>query len=72
MIKQSIILVLLLLLVFVPTRPGIIWRAGSTAALILGANWMHLRVERTERIQAAVLAQVTGKSVTAIEEDYPP
>lgn len=71
-IKQSIIFAFLLLLVFIPTRPGIIWRTGSTAALILGANWMHLRVERTERIQAAVLAQVTGKSVTAIEEDYPP
>lgn len=72
MIKQSLILVLFLLLFFIPTRPGIIWRTGSTVALVLGANWMHLRVERTEKIQEAVYAHVTGKSTKATLEDFPP
>lgn len=72
MIKQSIILGLFLLFVFVPTRPGFIWRTGSTVALVLGANWMHLRVQRTEKIQEAVYAHVTGKSTKATLEDFPP
>ncbi len=72
MIKPSFILTLLLLVAFVPIRTGIIWRTGSTIALVLGANWMHLRVQRTEKIQEAVYAHITGKSIKATQEDFPP
>ena len=72
MIKQSIILIVFLLLFFIPTKPSALWRLGSTVGTIFVLNWMHLRLEQTEKIQRSVYAHITNKSTKSTEEDFPP
>lgn len=72
MIKPPFILGLFLLVAFLPTRPGTLWRVGSTVGVIFTLNWMNTRIEQNEILIRKMYAHVTGKSESSVNEDFPP
>lgn len=72
MIKPYLILAIFLLIAFVPTKPGTLWRIGSTVGVIFTLHWMNTRIEQNETLIRKMYAHVTNKSEASVNEDFPP